>query len=155
MKAQNCTINCITQNLKQRKNNIMKKLFGFIAIAFCLILSNNAKAQASIKWPAGAASGFTMAATGATSITVSNDMTYMLAIPTATGNLTLHVTANSKLKAGAHLFVTVKTNGTETTTFAGNIVGPVVTGVAGKTWTQLFIYNGTNFYPAGAKIQVD
>ena len=53
------------------------------------------------------------------------------------------------------MLLTVKTTSTETTTFVGAIVAPVVTGVAGKTWSQAFIYNGTNFYPCGAKIQVD
>lgn len=107
-----------------------------------------------IKFPFGDAQDITIAATGATAVTVI-DTAYNSVIPTLTGNATLTVTAGSQLKAGARISLVVKTTATETFTFAGDIVAPLVTGVAGKTWSQSFYYNGTKFYPAGAKIQVD
>ena len=79
----------------------------------------------------------------------------MSSVPTLTAAATISVSASSNLKAGAMLIVEIKTTATEVTTFAGNIVAPTVTGVAGKTWSQAFIYNGTNFYPCGTKQQVD
>ena len=133
----------------------MKKLFSILAIAFCLVLSNNAKAQATVSWPAGAATNYTIAATGAVAIAASNNNIYNATIPTLTGNITVTVTKNAKLRAGAILSMVIKTTGSETTTFAGDIVAPVVTGSAGKTWSQSFIFNGTKYYPCGAKIQVD
>lgn len=107
-----------------------------------------------VKYPFGTAQDVTIAATGATAVTIS-DVAYNSVIPTLTGNATLTVTADAELKAGARLSLVIKTTATETFTFAGDIVAPVVTGVAGKTWAQAFVYNGTKFYPCGAKIQVD
>ena len=133
----------------------MKKLFSILAIAFCIVLSNNAKAQVTPTWPAGSASNYTIAVTGAVAIAANNNNIYNAAIPTLTGNITVTVTKNAKLKPGAILSIVVKTNGSETTTFAGDIVAPVVTGSAGKTWSQSFVFNGTKYYPCGAKIQVD
>jgi len=110
--------------------------------------------MSNIRAPFGDLQDVTIAATGATAVTLSKDG-YNSVIPTLTGNATLTVTADSELEAGAEFSIVVKTTATETFTFAGNIVAPVVTGVAGKTWAQGFKYNGTAFYPVGAKIQVD
>lgn len=111
--------------------------------------------EAQVLWPSGNATTFTVANTGTTSVTVSNNMTYVASVPTLTANATLSLTAGTRLKAGAMVLVAVKTTSTETTTFVGQALAPVVTGVAGKTWSQAFIYNGSYFYPCGAKIQVD
>lgn len=111
-------------------------------------------AQTIINYPFGAAQTFTSATAGTVVITVSNQMAVMSA-PTLTAAATLSITAASSLKAGAILLVAVKTTSTEVTTFGGSVVAPTVTGVAGKTWTQGFLYNGTSFYPLGTKQQVD
>jgi len=110
--------------------------------------------MATIKPPFGVKQDVTIAVTGATAVTISKDA-YNSVIPTLTGNATLTVTADSTLEAGAIFSLVVKTTASETFTFAGDIFAPVVTGAAGKTWAQSFVYNGTDFYPAGAKIQVD
>lgn len=131
----------------------MKKitfLFALISVFFV-----ETKAQTTVNYPFGAAQGFTAAASGTVAVTISNQMAYMSSVPTLTAATTLSLTASSKLKAGAIVLVAVKTTSTEVTTFAGSVVAPAVTGVSGKTWTQAFLYNGTNFYPCGAKIQVD
>jgi len=109
----------------------------------------------TIKAPFGAISDITIAATGTTAVTISNQETANITLPTLTGNGTLDLTLSSSLKAGAKLFLKVKTTGTETFTFGTGIDAPVVTGAAGKTWTQGFWYDGTIFLPLGAKIQVD
>lgn len=126
----------------------MKKLISLIA----LFVAFNVNAQV---WPYGASTALSPGVGGTTAITVSNNMNHVASIPTLTANLTLSITVSSQLKAGAQIMLAIKTTSTETTTFAGSIIGPVVTGVAGKTWAQAFVYNGTNFYPQGAKIQVD
>ena len=128
-----------------------KSILAFIA----LITVGCATAQTSYKYPVGASTAITIANNGTTAVTVTNNMNHVASITTLTANATFSVTASSQLKAGAMIFLAVKTTSTETTTFSGSIVAPVVTGAAGKTWSQAYLYNGTNFYPCGAKIQVD
>lgn len=111
--------------------------------------------MATIKNPFGAAATLTIAATGTTTATITNAVTYVTSLTTLTGNGTLDLTLSSELVAGAQLFVKVKTTGSETFTFGTGIDAPVVTGSAGKTWTQGFWYDGTIFLPMGAKIQID
>lgn len=131
----------------------MKKLLSLLA--FVAVLSVNAQTTKYVIYPFGAAQGFTIAPSGTVAVTVNNQMAYPSAVPTLTDNITYSVTVGTAVKAGAQMLLTIKTTSTETTTFAGSIVAPVVTGAAGKTWSQAFIYNGTKFYPVGAKIQVD
>lgn len=109
----------------------------------------------TVKYPFGAASTLTIEATGATAATISNNVTYTSTLTTLTGNATLNLTLDAELDAGAMLNIKVKTTGTETFTFGTGIDAPTVTGVAGKTWTQSFWYDGTIFLPCGAKIQID
>lgn len=130
----------------------MKKITFLLALAFTFCLSE-VKAQV---WPYGSATAITIpASAGTLAVTASNNMLYVSSVPTITANLTVSVTASSQLKAGAILHLAVATSGTETTVFTGAIQSTTVTGVAGKTWTQGFIYNGTKYYPMGAKIQID
>lgn len=134
----------------------MKKILAIAIFTLAMLAAPNiSKAQSVTLWPTGPGTAVTFTATGTTNLTIKDNLTYNSTIPTLTGNLTINVAVDSKLRKGAHLMIVIKTTATETTTFTGKIIGPVVTGVAGKTWSQLFIYNGTNFYPAGAKIQVD
>jgi hypothetical protein len=111
--------------------------------------------MATINAPYGDAATLTIAATGTTAATISNQVTYVSSLPTLTGNATLDLTLSSELNAGAMLMLKVKTTATETFTFGTGIDAPVVTGVAGKTWCQAFWYDGTIFLPCGAKIQID
>lgn len=126
----------------------MKKLLSIIAL-FIGIVCN---AQV---WPNGYSTPLVLSAGAASSFTIANNMNHVASITTLTASTTLSLTVNAQLKPGAIILLAVKTTSTETTTFTGAIIAPVVTGVAGKTWTQAFIYNGTNFYPCGAKIQID
>lgn len=131
----------------------MKKVLSLLALV--TVLSVNAQTTKYISYPFGAAQSFTAAASGTTAVTANNQMVVMSAAPTLTAATTISVTAGSKLKSGAILLVAIKTTATEVTTFAGAVVSPTVAGVAGKTWTQAFLYNGSYFYPMGTKQQVD
>lgn len=131
----------------------MKKIISILAV--CLALTVNAQTSKVINYPFGAAQSFTCAASGTVAVTISNQMAYVSAVPTLTAAATISLTAASSLKAGAMVLLTVKTTSTEITTLAGSVLAPAVTGAAGKTWSQAYLYNGTNFYPCGAKIQVD
>lgn len=129
----------------------MKKILSILAILAVFTVN----AQNKIQYPFGNAQNITVAVTGTTAVTAINQMSYVGTVPTLTANIVYSVTPASYLKPGAIMLLTVKTTSTETTTFAGSIVAPVITGSAGKTWSQAFIYNGTLFYPCGTYVQVD
>ncbi len=126
-----------------------------IILALVCLFTLNVSAQKVISYPFGAAQSFTAAASGTVAVTLSNQLAYMSAAPTLTAATTLSFTAASSLKSGAMLFVLVKTTAEEVVTFAGAVTSSTVAGVAGKTWSQAFLYNGTKYYPVGAKQQVD
>jgi hypothetical protein len=109
----------------------------------------------AVNYPFGEVATLTIAATGTTAATISSQETVVSTLTTLTGNGTLDLTISSEVKAGAKLHIKLKTTATETFTFGTGIDAPTVTGVAGKTWTQSFFYDGTVFLPSGAKIQID
>ena len=96
----------------------MKKIISILAV--CLAFTVNAQTSKVINYPFGAAQGFTAAASGTVAVTISNQMSYMSAVPTLTAATTLSLTAASNLKAGAICLVTVKTTSTEVTTLGGS-----------------------------------
>jgi hypothetical protein len=87
-------------------------------------------------------------------ITISTNAT-LITTASLTSSATLDLTIDDEVEAGAFLHIKCTTNGSETFAFGTGIDAPTVTGSAGKTWCQGFIYNGTAFYPMGAKIQID
>jgi hypothetical protein len=109
----------------------------------------------AINFPFGAIDTETIAAATTTAAITIDSAETIITTETMTGNCTLNLTVSSQVPAGAKLYLIFKSNATETFTFGTAIEAPVITGVAGKTQTQGFVYNGTNFYPMGAKIQVD
>lgn len=109
-----------------------------------------------IKYPFGLANKETLSATGSQVIKINNNMTVINGVTTeATGNRTLNLTIDSDIGAGAKILLKSKTNGTETTIFGTGISAPTITGVAGKTKTQSFTYDGSNFLPDGTVVQID
>lgn len=130
----------------------MKKVISLLVIALCFI---GLESKAQVKWPFGAPSTVTFTASGTTVLAINNTMNYCSSIVTTTAAATLDVTVNSQIKAGAILHLQCTTTGSESMTFSGAIIAPPITGSAGSTWSQCFIYNGTKFYPCGAKIQVN
>ena len=113
-------------------------------------------AETNIRGPFGKLQDLALAATGATAITIVKDA-ITKTTQTLTGAATLTVTADSELEEGAKIYLSVKATATEVLTFAGDIVAPVITGVAGKTMTQGFYFNAVagKFYPLGASVQID
>lgn len=111
---------------------------------------------AQIKYPFGAADTVALTATGAQAVTIDNNLTIIDGVTVqATGNRTINLTISSELKAGAVILCQLKTQGTETTTFGTGIDAATITGVAGKTINQSFMYNGTAFVAMGANHQID
>jgi hypothetical protein len=110
----------------------------------------------NIKWPFGKIDVATLTATGAQAITIKGQATIIDGVTVeATGNRTINLTINDNVESGAIILFQAKANGTETETFGTGITAPVMTGVAGKTHTQLFMYNGTAFVATGADQQID
>lgn len=109
-----------------------------------------------IKYPFGLADEQALTATGAQALTIDDNMTIIDGVTVeATANRTLNLTIDSEVKKGARLLVKSKTNGTETTVMGTGIDGPNIVGVAGKTKTQGFTFDGTVFLPDGASVQID
>ena len=112
--------------------------------------------MSEIMWPFGEAQTEVMAATGTTAIEVT-DMLCIIdgATTEATGNSTLNLTIDEFVKAGAIILLSRKTDDTETLTFGTGITDVVHTGVAGKTFTAAYMYNGTTYLPMGELQQID
>ena len=109
-----------------------------------------------IRHPFGAADTKTMTATGDQNFTIDDDLTIIDGVTTeATGNRTINLTIDSEVKAGAVVLVRSKTNGTQTTIFGTGITSATITGVAGKTINQAFMYDGSAFVAMGADQQID
>jgi hypothetical protein len=97
-----------------------------------------------------------LTATGAQAISVDTLLTIVDGVTTqASGNRTLDLTVASKVPAGARLLLKTRTAGTQTTIFGTAIDATTITGEAGKTFTQLFIFDGATFLPAGGAHKID
>jgi hypothetical protein len=106
-----------------------------------------------IRFPFDNAQTLALSATGAQALTIIDTVTIIdgVTVP-ATGNRTLNLTIDTEVPHGALLFVKSKTADTETTIFGTGMSGATVTGVAGKTKTKLFVYDGSKFVAAGEQI---
>lgn len=108
-----------------------------------------------IKFPFGKADAQAPAYAAVIAVTITNMLT-ILTFAQLTGDATLNLTIDSQVDKGAIILVKVpaSTNGFDLTLGAG-IDGPDIVGVATKTKTQGFIYDGTSFVPMGAAVQID
>lgn len=104
----------------------------------------------------GRAKTVALSATGSQAITIDAQYTILDGVTTiATGNRTLDLTIDSEVGAGARIVVFNKTTGTETFIAGTNVVGPTVTGTAGKTKSWELVYDGTSFKTTNAAVQID
>ena len=108
-----------------------------------------------ISAPFGYPESIIIAPSGVTNITIVDQRTLVTALPTLTGAATLNLVIPSDIRAGALIFIKVKTTGIEVFTFGTGFIAPAVTGVAGKTWTQGLWYDGVNYLPIGTRTQID
>ena len=112
--------------------------------------------MSDIKFPFGNADVQVLTATGAQNLTITDNLTILDGVTNiATGNRTINLTIGADVPAGAMIVVQSKTTATETTIFGTGITSATITGVAGKTINQTFIYNGTAFVAGGAQQQID
>ena len=110
----------------------------------------------TIKWPFGPADIQAPAAhAAAPAITITNGKTF-LTLPTMTGAVTLNLTIDADLEAGAELIVQAKSDGTARDITPGTgMTGPVVAGVISKTKVTRYVYNGTSFVNTSLALQID
>jgi len=108
-----------------------------------------------IVWPEGEADKISPAAvSGAIAVTIENQFT-IIETTTLTGNATLNLTIDAQIRKGALLKVLSKTNATESLTPGTGMTGPAYAGVAGKTKSQSWYYDGSTFKPDGVAFQID
>ena len=107
-----------------------------------------------VSFPFGAAEVLQPAYAATLAVTVT-DLFTILDPGTLTGNMTINLTLATGIRAGAKLFVELTATATEVTTFGTGFTAPTVTGAAGKTKCQLFVYDGTNFKPVAVAYQID
>jgi hypothetical protein len=108
-----------------------------------------------INWPQGLADEQSLSFATTIAATITNMLT-ILTLAQLTADATLDLTIDSQVREGAivHLVVPALTNGFDLTLGAG-IDGPAIVGVATKTKTQSFFYDGTSFKPFGTAVQIN
>jgi hypothetical protein len=108
-----------------------------------------------MSWPVGEADVQSLDYAATQAVTIRNMFT-ILSFAILTGDTTLNLTFHGQLRKGALLLLKVPaTNNADDLTLGTGIDAPAIVGVAGKTKTQLFVYDGTLFVPAGAVVQID
>lgn len=109
-----------------------------------------------LKYPFGLADSKELTEAGAQALTIDDNMTIIDGVTVeATSNRTLDLTIDPEVKSGAGILLKSKTNGAQTTIFGTGITAPTITGVAGKTFTQRYTYDGAVFLPDGLSVQID
>lgn len=109
-----------------------------------------------VKWPFGEASTVALSVSGTQAVTIQNELTILDGVSVqASAARTINLTIEESVGVGAKILVKSKTAGTEATNFGTNMKGKALVGVAGKTKTATFIYDGTNFVESGADVQID
>jgi len=108
-----------------------------------------------VNWPFGAADKQTLEYGATIAATIVNMFT-ILTLEVLEGVATLNLTIDSQVREGAILAIKVPaTSDADDVTLGTGIDGPAIVGVAGKTNTQGFMYDGTAFRPMGAYVQID
>lgn len=112
--------------------------------------------MSKVKWPFGPATVIAPAAHAATvAATIDNAKTF-ITLPTMTGAVTLDLTVDADLEAGAELILRALSDGTARDITPGTgMTGPVVAGVISKTKVTRYVYDGSKFVNTGLALQID
>lgn len=110
---------------------------------------------ADVQYPFGPADIQTPAYAASITATITDQMTFITPA-VMTGALTLVLSINSGVRAGARILVTALSDTTaRAVTFSTGFTSPVLAGVISKTKTIEFVYDGTTFKPTSVGIQID
>jgi len=130
----------------------MKKYLLILAIC---VIGFATQAQ-TLSYPFGAVTTVTSSTDSLTlALTVVNQVTYLkVAATTLDTNLTINVTPNAFLNAGAVLYIetTAGSVSDRTVTFGTSLECTALTNTASKTFITGFVYNGTTFKAFSQKI---
>lgn len=109
-----------------------------------------------VEYPWGSADIQTPAFASTIAVSISNQLT-IINPATLTGAVTINLTLDQGVKAGARILYIALSDGTaRATTFGtGFQMAAGMAGVISKTKAIEFIYNGTAFYATSAGVQVD
>ena len=110
--------------------------------------------QGDLKWPYGAATNSTVTADSVVTVTISNNLT-LLNFGTLSKAMTLTLTPDAELEAGAMLVIKAKSDGTARNITLSGATPTAWSGTISKTKVQTFIYNGSAFIATGAIVQLD
>jgi hypothetical protein len=106
-------------------------------------------------WPFGAADHLTPDYAAIVEAAINNQLTIIEPAILA-GVLQLDLDIDPEVRKGAIIAVKIKAAALgQDVTFGAGIDGPMLVGAAGKTKTQTFVYDGTNFIAVGASVQID
>lgn len=112
--------------------------------------------QPVLSYPDGHAQRVILTAAGATQeVTIENRLVIIDAYTNAaSANRTINLVIPDGITDGAEIVVSSKTVGTETTVFGTGFVGVTITGTAGNTKNQTFIYDSgkSAYVPKGALV---
>jgi len=110
---------------------------------------------ADVQYPFGNADVQAPAYAATIAATITDQMT-IISPAQLTGALTLNLTINSGVRAGARiLFVAVSDGTARTTTFGTGFTSPTLAGVISKTKAIEFVYDGTTFKATSVGVQID
>lgn len=113
-------------------------------------------ATQQLEFPYGSTDIQTPAYAATIAATIQNLMT-IIAPAQMTGALTINLTLDQGVKAGARLLVKALSDGTARTVTWGTGFSnaTAMTGVISKTKAIEFVYDGTGFVPTSAGVQID
>ena len=111
----------------------------------------------NIKAPFGAPDTFLLTVAATQALTIVDQYTFIdgVTVPALTNNRTLNLTIDSGVKKGARIFLKNATTATENTIAGTGFTFPTITGVAGKTFCQEYVYDGITFKPTAAAVQIN
>ncbi len=113
-------------------------------------------ADKTVKHPFGDATVVALTAAGDQAIVIGNDLTVVDGVTVeATADRTLNLSVSAGVSIGARLLVKTKTNAAEDTIYGTLITSVNLAGVAGKTFTQEYTWDGIAFVPQGEAEQID
>lgn len=112
-------------------------------------------ATQATSFPFGSADVQTPAFAATLAVTITNLLT-IINPATLTGAVTVNLTIDQGIKAGARIIYTALSDGTaRTTTFGTGFKSPTLAGVISKTKSIEFVYDGTTFNATSVGVQID
>lgn len=109
-----------------------------------------------ISYPFGPADSQAPAYAATLAVTLTAQYTFLTTAAALSGAMTINLTLDQGIRAGARLFCKFLSDGTaRDVTFGTGFSAPVLAGVISKTKTIELVYDGTSFKPVALGVQID